>query len=129
MCGKSKRCEKKGGMCFRKKNAPDNAEPLGKKGCKGKCSCYKIPETTTPETTRSNIVCTVDGPDQGKRCQFPFKFKGETFNECIKKGRGRSRPWCPTKLKKNGKQDGRNSWGYCGRCSEGLNTLRPLINS
>ena len=41
-----------GGVCFRKKDAPDNAEPLGDRLCKGrKCGCYKIPETTTPEMT------------------------------------------------------------------------------
>ena len=60
MCGKGKRCEKKGGMCFRKKDAPGNAEPLGKKGCKGKCSCYKIPETTTPEMTSKILINSKD---------------------------------------------------------------------
>ena len=53
MCGrKGSKCEKKGGMCFRKKDAPGNAEPLGRNLCRGRCRCYKIPETITTETSR-----------------------------------------------------------------------------
>ena len=56
MC-RGKRCERKGGVCFRKKDAPDNAEPLGDRLCRGrKCGCYKIPETTTPEMTSKNLI-------------------------------------------------------------------------
>jgi len=42
-----------GGVCFRKTDAPDNAElVVGKRLCRGKCGCYKSPETTTPEMTQ-----------------------------------------------------------------------------
>ena len=56
MC-RGKRCERKGGVCLRKKDAPDNAElVVGRRLCKGRCGCYKIPETTTPEMTSKILI-------------------------------------------------------------------------
>ena len=56
MC-KGKRCARKGGVCFRKRDAPDNAElVVGRRLCKGRCGCYKIPETTTPEMTSKILI-------------------------------------------------------------------------
>ena len=56
MC-RGKKCERKGGVCFRKKDAPDNAELVaGRRLCKGGCGCYKITETATPEMTRKILI-------------------------------------------------------------------------
>ena len=74
MCGrKGKRCARKGGLCFRKKDAPSNAESLGKQLCKGKCSCYKIPETTTPETTSKILINSINRSGANSTTFYPVK--------------------------------------------------------
>jgi len=40
-------------------------------------------------------------------CSFPFKYKGELYNDCLDTGKG---AWCATKTKKNKTID---VWGYC----------------
>jgi hypothetical protein len=64
-------------------------------------------------------VCTVSRPNKdqpgkngGKRCQFPFNWKGRTYDECMEKD---GKTMCPTKIRKDGSP---RKWGVCGRCSE-----------
>lgn len=41
------------------------------------------------------------------KCLFPFKYKNNTYNECVK---GETGEWCATSLTKKGFAD---NWGYC----------------
>ena len=54
--------------------------------------------------------------EDGKRCLFPFKFKGETFHSCIQNWSDRQ-PWCATKLDADGNfiRFDSTAWGHCGK--------------
>ena len=79
-------------------------------------STSKFAWDLSPCATFVITVCTVSGPDPGKRCQFPFKVGKKVYNDCKELEGGKS--ICATTTKKNGKLE-RKKWGYCGRCSEG----------
>merc|ERR1712217_422 len=63
------------------------------------------------------------------KCQFPFKFKGKTFNKCIdfidiKDGeKVLGKPWCSTKVRASDKKhvDGGSHYGNCdSSCPGGI---------
>merc|ERR1719244_1707515 len=59
---------------------------------------------------------TIDGPGAGKPCIFPFKFRGETYEECtIEGGPDVHQFWCSTKVT----EDGENISGNWASCSKG----------
>lgn len=62
----------------------------------------------------SGLCTTVDGPDPGKPCIFPFIHKHQKRTTCAWAPNGNF-DWCPTKLYLNGStmlNDGK--WGVCG---------------
>merc|ERR1712080_769270 len=59
---------------------------------------------------------TVSGPDPGKSCVFPFKFRGITYFSCTTSGNnpGNTKAWCSTKLDNSGIHVGsEGNWGDC----------------
>ena len=53
--------------------------------------------------------CRADFTSDGKKCVFPLRYKGVTYNACTKKD-GRGRNWCATAV--NNKNE-YTEWGYC----------------
>merc|ERR1711884_695587 len=52
--------------------------------------------------------------EDGKDCVFPFIYKGELYNSCVRTGHGRK--WCSTSKDPSGKHIS-GAWGNCGYCS------------
>ena len=63
-------------------------------------------------------ICTTDDSAnvKNKSCEFPFKYKGVLYNECItekdKITEQGGRPWCATEVGKRRKLV-RGKWGNC----------------
>jgi len=61
--------------------------------------------TSTTTTTKSPEIIFEDGgcvTEEGIKCVFPFRYKGEVHNGCTTNGGFDARPWCPTMVKKAG---------------------------
>ena len=57
---------------------------------------------------------TKSGPQSQKKCIFPFKYKGKTYNECVW-FRNEDDPWCSTNVTETGHHiQGKKQYGYCG---------------
>ena len=55
---------------------------------------------------------TVDGPDNGTTCVFPWIFDNVTYPACTMYDE--DEPWCSTKVDDNGVHiGGQGNWGYC----------------
>ena len=66
----------------------------------------------------SSVDCLVSsGPRFGKKCIFPFTFRGNTHYGCTKQNQPIlvNQPWCSTKVDQNGKHVARG--GHYGGCS------------
>ena len=74
---------------------------------------YTVCTTTESWNRNTNI-------DPGKRCNFPFEYKGVTYNECTdvdsEKKNGTKFFWCATKVNEDGKFS-QESWHW-GECNE-----------
>lgn len=64
-------------------------------------------------------ACTNGGPDPGKKCKFPFTFKGVEYSACTSKDN--TMPWCATAVDSNGNYVP-SRYGTCGPCSSCANT-------
>ena len=61
---------------------------------------------------------TVSGPVPGKKCAFPFKFKGVFYRQCTTVDHQDDKLWCSTETDQNDNYiDGQ--WGNCGLCDLG----------
>lgn len=57
---------------------------------------------------------TQDGTSRPERCQFPFRYKGKTFDSCTDEGDVSGKPWCSTQVdKENVHVSGSGHWGHC----------------
>merc|ERR1711972_904758 len=71
----------------------------------GNCVCEKANPQPAPTITlapSNGSVGTCGGTGQGTLCQFPFKYKDQSYATCI--SRDHDQPWCYT-------QNG--GWGNC----------------
>ena len=50
--------------------------------------------------------------DKNKACQFPFKYRGTLYNQCIKEGSDDGREWCATAVNKRRRRL-KGKWGNC----------------
>ena len=57
---------------------------------------------------------TVGGPESGKPCIFPFRFRDKTYNKCTTTGNdpGDDKAWCSTKTDSSGEHI-QGNWGNC----------------
>ena len=94
--------------------------------------CQEVPDCTR------TVWGGPSGP--GKDCVFPFILNGKRYTMCTTATEGNQRPWCPTKLDRNGRVDIiSNDFGYCDpncRFDNGRNvvqttttTSKPLITT
>ena len=60
-----------------------------------------------------------EGPGSGGLCIFPFKYHGTSQNGCIWEDAAPGKPWCSTKVDKQGNHvENEGNWGICGEeCS------------
>jgi len=64
-----------------------------------------------PEIPLGSKVCTVGN---GKRCQFPFRYREKVFASCTREFDNDNKPWCSTKTDKQGNHViGEDEWGHC----------------
>jgi hypothetical protein len=54
----------------------------------------------------------VSGQKAGKPCAIPFRYEGQTYYTCILKGAPDGKPWCSTKVDRNGVHI-HGEWGHC----------------
>ena len=63
------------------------------------------------------LACTTKtGPDPNKPCQFPFKYKSITYNQCTIDGNeeNETSAWCSTKVDDSGNHvAGQGKYGFC----------------
>merc|ERR1719219_605914 len=93
-------------MRMRKKDDED-----AKSDDKDAKSDYK--ETKSEDDKDTSKCVTINGPQKGNKCVFPFKARGVEHTKCTKAG-GYSAAWCSTKTDKNGN----TVMGNYGDCSE-----------
>ncbi|XP_059099182.1 phenoloxidase-activating enzyme 1-like [Tigriopus californicus] len=59
-------------------------------------------------------VPTQDGTSRSERCQFPFRYKDQTFNLCTVEDDVDGRPWCSTRVdEEHVHVSGSGHWGHC----------------
>ena len=69
--------------------------------------------------TISASCITIGGKEVGKRCKFPFKYNGVSYNKCTDvKSPGQF--WCSTQTHEVTKQHIYNKYGYCADGCPGL---------
>ena len=61
------------------------------------------------------------GPNPNRKCVFPFRYRGKTYNHCTSVD-NKGKPWCPTRL--FGNKIAYRFWGSWGHCS---NTCADLL--
>jgi len=71
-----------------------------------------------PSTCPSTRSCrTISGPARGKACSFPFRFRGRSYNGCIRwnfGGPNQGRLWCSTRTDAQGNHiSGRGNYRFC----------------
>merc|ERR1712055_444285 len=67
---------------------------------------------TESNSTVVHTCMTVDGPDRGANCVFPFTLLGKVYTECTTVWYGK--PWCSTLTNQNGDHVMfQGKWGYC----------------
>ena len=69
------------------------------------------------------LACTLNGVE--RKCVFPFKHHGVTYNQCTKNHA--DRPWCSTKKDANDNHLP-GAFGYCGPCQGVLHFLGIIIH-
>ena len=67
--------------------------------------CLNVFASLNTESQPLVLACTTT---EGKRCEFPFKYKGKMYSKCITTWRHKL--WCGTKTKDDGTY---TEWGYC----------------
>ena len=67
--------------------------------------CLNVFASLNTESQPLALACTTT---EGKRCEFPFKYKGKMYSKCITTWRHKL--WCGTKTKDDGTY---TEWGYC----------------
>ena len=76
------------------------------------------------------LACkAIEGPSKGKKCIFPFKYFGKSYNECTWNDAPTKKPWCSTNVTEDGYHIEENgNWGVCGNgCSiPGRNKLNDI---
>ena len=60
---------------------------------------YKKLQLLYQELSGNRLFLLGDGNDNCKLCQFPFKYQGETYTQCV---RNDSYSWCPNLVDENG---------------------------
>jgi len=66
-----------------------------------------VVRSQTCQTTRDSV-------DASKKCIFPFKFKGVTYNGCPVDLVDKDRRWCSTKVDRSGNHvTGEDKYGFC----------------
>jgi len=106
-------------------------EPTAKRICPKSCGVCKsgltsaAPPTTRPRATEKQTTrdCTTMN---GKRCVFPFVYKGTSYSSCIKDGYHTY--WCSTANKKDGSY---KEWDICGderACGKGDRCVDKFFN-
>merc|ERR1711902_296301 len=78
--------------------------------------------TTTTASSSSSTCLTVNGPDTGSACIFPFTFNGVTYVSCaewVYGGENQGQKWCSTKVDASGVHvNGEGKYGICAEdCS------------
>ena len=75
-----------------------------------------------------SICRTIGGPQTGRRCIFPFTFRGQTFNRCTTDFDPDGRRWCSVEVDLNGNHIN-GQWGYCApTCpSSPVDPIRPIL--
>ena len=64
---------------------------------------------------------TKSGPETGKKCAFPFTYKGNTYEKCTEIDHDKF--WCSTEVDHNGLHV-KGKWGNCGNeCDLGKNFI------
>ena len=58
----------------------------------------------------------------GKKCVFPFKYRGIEYSTCTRDGDGGKGPWCSTSTNKDGSY---KEWGRCdmSKCRKGIHKV------
>ena len=70
-------------------------------------SCNQELQVQRPLPLKQQECTTSKGP-----CHFPFRFRGQLFNECTVQYAKDNKPWCGTKVNSQGAVFGKN-WGHC----------------
>merc|ERR1711890_14128 len=78
----------------------------------GDCS-DKCPVEDDASQTKTTPCVTINGPQKGAKCVFPFKARGKEYTKCTKAGNYEA-AWCSTKTDDNGN----TLLGNYGDCSE-----------
>jgi len=78
-------------------------------------------------------ICTTE---DGRRCQFPFSYKGRVYTGCTAEHDPDDRKWCSTRVDQEGKHvQNAGEWGYCsdqcqaGRLEQQRNVKKDLVGS
>ena len=68
----------------------------------------------SPKPSPQPDCITNSGPSSGKKCIFPFIYRGDTYTKCIRINGQSDRSWCSTKVDSNNRHiGGEGNWGYC----------------
>ena len=73
----------------------------------------------------SDDCFTVSGPMSGKKCIFPFMYRGVLYPHCTNAG-NHDKLWCATETYQNGAYVS-GQWGNCGLCNSGEGYLYGQI--
>ena len=73
---------------------------------------------------------TIGGESPNIPCIFPFKFDQVTYNSCTYKSASDGKPWCSTKVDKNGSHISKKGfWGHCSiNCPIASIGIADIIN-
>ena len=78
-----------------------------------------LPQSEGPRST-GNQLCFIntieDGDKEGRRCIFPFSYKGKTYLECTADHSSNEAEWCATQVDTDGEVIN-GEWGDCDKKS------------